>query len=186
MDMKLKTRILACVAVVLSVASLTGCDQIRRLAGRPTSADIEVIRQRIADDEAREQARLDSIKLAEARAAKDRADSIAAADSFALMGNYVRTPNRLHGIRKGTIDHRFYVAVGAFKQEANAQRLSDRYDQEKYHPTVIFTGTGLNVVLVSPTNRIQDAYRAFTEVKQNPLCPKEAWVLAADENWNEK
>ena len=121
-----------------------------------------------------------------AAAQKAKADSVAACDSFAQMPGYVRTPERVRGIKSGVVDHRFYVAVGAFKSPENAQRLASKFDAEIYNPTVVFTGSGLNVVLVCPTDKVQDAFKAFMMVKQNPLCPKEAWVLVNDSNWNRK
>lgn len=184
--MNLKTRILTLSAGLALVASLSSCDQIRRLVGRPTSVEIQEIRERIARDKAREKAIADSIKLAEAAAQKAKADSVAACDSFAQMPGYVRTPERVRGIKSGVVDHRFYVAVGAFKSPDNAQRLASKFDAEIYSPTVVFTGSGLNVVLVCPTDKVQDAFKAFMMVKQNPLCPKEAWVLVNDSNWNRK
>ena len=184
--MNLKTRILTLSAGLALVASLSSCDQIRRLAGRPTSVEIQEIRERIARDKAREKAIADSIKLAEVAAQKAKADSVAACDSFAQMPGYVRTPERVRGIKSGVVDHRFYVAVGAFKSPENAQRLASKFDAEIYNPTVVFTGSGLNVVLVCPTDKVQDAFKAFMMVKQNPLCPKEAWVLVNDSNWNRK
>lgn len=186
MDMNLKTRILTLSAGLVLVASLTACDQIRRLAGRPTSVEIQEIRERIARDKAREQEIADSIRLAVAAAEKAKADSVAACDSFARMPGYLRTPERVRGIRSGNVDHRFYVVVGAFKSPENAQRLASRFDAEIYKPAVVFTGSGLNVVLVVPTDKVQDAFKAFMMVKQNPLCPKEAWVLVNDSNWNVK
>lgn len=185
-EMKLKTRILTLSVGLLVLASLTACDQVRKLAGRPTSADIELIRERIAKDKAREKEIEDSIRLAIAAAEKAKADSVAACDSFAAMPGYIRTPERVRGIKSGSADHRFYVAVGAFKSPENAQRLAAKFDAETYKPTVVFTGSGLNVVLVCPTDKVQEAFSSFKMVKQNPLCPKEAWVLVNDVNWNKK
>lgn len=174
------------VASIALVASLAGCDQIRKLAGRPTSSDIQVIRDRIAAEEARAKEIADSIALAEKLAEQERQDSLAAVEGFAEHVGYLRGPADLHGIRKGDLDHRYYVAVGAFRQEGNAERLAGRFDQEKYHPTVISTGAGLNIVLVYPNNKLMGAYRSFMDIKTNPECPREAWVLVNDPNWKKK
>lgn len=157
--------------------SLTGCDWLRKMAGRPTSADIEAIRQRIAEDEAELQARNDSLVLAQALARQAEADSVAALDSFATAGCYFRRPSELGGIRSSSIPARYAIAVGAFRKVANAQRLSERFDKEIYKPAVVVSGMGLNIVLVCPTDNIKDLYSTYAAFRNTPLCPKDAWVL---------
>lgn len=184
--MKLIDKIYLAIACIAMVVSLSGCDQIRKLAGRPTSADIQVIRERIAAEEARAKEIADSIALAEKLAEQERKDSLEAVEAFAQHVGYLRGPEDLHGIRKGDLDHRYYVAVGAFRQEENAKRLAGRFDQEIYHPAVIATGAGLNIVLVYPNNKLMGAYRSFMDIKTNPECPREAWVLVNDPTFRKK
>ena len=70
-----KTLILALALTTLLAGS---CDFVRRIAGRPTTAQLEEIRQeRIRAEEARHQAVLDSMEQVK----KHLADSIAARES---------------------------------------------------------------------------------------------------------
>ena len=63
------------------VALVTSCDFIRTLAGRPTTAQVEEIRlQKMAAEEARHQAILDSMKRAE----EAMAQALAAREAFLL------------------------------------------------------------------------------------------------------
>lgn len=179
-------RTIAAALCALLVLSLTGCDQLRRLAGRPTSRDLQAIREQMESDKAAEQARVDSLELLRQAELLRQRDSIAALDSITLATGYLRTPEQLHGIAAGTLDHRYYVAVGAFKNEPNARRLASKFDAEVFAPSIVRFRTGLNVVFLCPSDKITDAYSAFKTVKETPDCPKDAWVLVNDDNWNKE
>jgi len=186
MIMKLINRILTIAVFLAMVVSVAGCDHVRRLAGRPTSAEIRVLRERIDAEELAEmerEARAKAVKDSLARIEKQQNDSLAALSALSEHAGYLRTPADLRGIAKGDLDHRYYVSVGAFRDAANAKRLAAKFDEETYSTTTILTKAGLNVVLVYPQNKLIDAYHSFLSIQDNPDCPKEAWVLVNDNNW---
>jgi len=181
----MKHIVLPILTFVLMTLSLTGCDWVRKMAGRPTSADIEAIRRKIAADEAAVQAKNDSLAVVAAMRKQAVADSVAALDSFAVSGRYFRKPAELGGI-KGDYPAKYAIAVGAFRKVANAQRLSEKFDAEIYSPSVVVSGMGLNIVLVCPANRIKDLYDSYAELRNNPLFPKDAWILVNEKENNER
>lgn len=182
----MKHIVLPILAFSLVALSLTGCDWLRKLAGKPTSADIEAIRQKMADDDARQKAVADSVALAEALARKAAADSVAAVDSFSAAGCYFRKPAELGGIKTSGTLSRYAIAVGAFRKAANAQRLSEKYDSEIYNPSVILSGMGLNIVLVCPTDSITVLYGSYAALKNTALCPQDAWILVNEKENDEQ
>lgn len=89
--------ILLCAAAVLC----SGCDVFRKLAGRPTSADIEARRAAIeAVQEAEHQARMDSL----AKVEKQLADSLAVLDSLKNMNETMLEPKSMGGLESGGAD----------------------------------------------------------------------------------
>ena len=97
-----KTLILLAVLLL----SVTGCDFIRTLAGRPTSAQVETIRkEKIAAEEARHQAVLDSMEQAK----QALADSMARLeahllDSLSQAKGTVLNPSKLGGLFTTKLD----------------------------------------------------------------------------------
>ena len=108
--------ILLCAAAVLC----SGCDVFRKLAGRPTSADIEARRAAIeAVQEAEHQARMDSL----AKVEKQLADSLAVLDSLKNMNETMLEPKSMGGLESGVLTHRYYLILGCFMDTGNAQYL---------------------------------------------------------------
>ena len=81
--------------VIVSLLCLTGCDFMRKLAGRPTSEDVELKRIEILRaEEAALQARLDSLRNVEQRMIQD---SLNALDSIRQLGGSILNPASLGG-----------------------------------------------------------------------------------------
>ena len=162
-------------SVVLMALSAGGCDFLRTLAGKPTSADIEAKRQEIAlAEEAAHQARLDSVKKVE----KMLADSLAALDSIKINKVMVLVPGKLGGLSKTTLDKHYYIVVGSFRSRANAEKKLASCTQAGYDGAVISFGNGMNAVGICPTDNIVEANRTLTRMKGNGICPKSAWILS--------
>ncbi len=162
---------------VLSV-SLTGCDFVRKIAGRPTGRDIEDKRVAIirAENEAL-QSRLDSIRLAEE---KIIADSLAVLDFFEVSGVMMSGPERLGGLAGTELDYDYYIIVGAFRESANARKLFKTASVSGYSPVLISCRNGMTAVGLCPTNGIHSIKEAYDRVSGEPFCPKNAWILVKE------
>ena len=171
-----KSYILLAAAVVMLVS---GCDFFRKLAGRPTSEDIEagrleLVRIRKEAEIAVEQARLDSIRQVQ----KAIQDSLAAYDSLRQQVGSLLNPAKLGGLFASKLESRYYVIVGAFRSRANAEGLVKRINEEgEYAPALINFRNGMIAVGVSPQNRVQDAVSALKEIRKEPFCPEDVWIL---------
>ena len=168
-----KSYIILIVAVVLC---LTGCDFMRKLAGRPSSEDVEIRRIEILRaQEAALQARLDSLRREEQKMMQD---SLNALDSIRQSGGSILNPAALGGLFATKLEARYYVVLGSFKSKANAEALFNVAKDAGYKPAMINFGKGgLIAVGVCPANRLSDAYAALSEVRNESFCPQDVWIL---------
>ncbi len=167
-------------ALCLLTLCVSSCDFFRTLAGRPGSSYINEKRALIEKVESRkaevrdsiERARLDSV----ARAERYAADSLHAMDTLKHAGK-LRKASSIKNIPARRLDRRCYVVVGAFSNEGNASRLAARYRDAGFESMVFRYYSGLNAVLVSPCNRVTEAFEAYRAVMRLPYASKETWIL---------
>ena len=175
--------------VLLAALMLSGCDFFRRVAGRPTSEDIETKRVeivRVEEQKVREQARLDSIAAAleQARIAEEQAakDSLAALDALKEKGCMMYNLSSLKGLSSGELQHGYYIVVGSFKDAANADKFIEKVSKTPdMDPVKVRFRTGMVAVGVCPRNRIAEIAAVIDDVKANSFCPKDAWILVNEE-----
>lgn len=168
-----KTAIIALAAAAVLVC---GCDFFRGLAGRPTSAEINLKRAAIeaaeAEAQARERVRIDSIRIAE----QVVADSLAAEAKISQLGIRMLTISEL-GVVYGGLEPGYSIIVGSFKSLSNAERMAAKVADEGYVPSVLKFGNGMSAVAVESRTKIADAVAAYEKVKSEKFCPEDAWIL---------
>ena len=166
--------------LVLAVSAIviSSCDFVRKIAGRPTAKDVENIRvERVKQEEARHQARLDSMK----RIQQQLADSLALEqyllDSLSQAKGTVMTPSSLGGIGVSNLQYSYYIVVGAFRDPTNALRKKTDCDDAGYTAKIINFRNGLNAVAVCPSNSIAETLKNMKAIKGKSFCPKDGWIL---------
>ena len=162
--------------LIVAMLSLSGCDFMRKLAGRPTSEDVEMKRLEILRaEEAALQARLDSLRNVEQKMIQD---SLNALDSIRQIGGSILNPASLGGLFATKLEARYYIILGSFRSRAHAESLFNVAKSAGYKPALISFGKGgLIAVGVSPVNRLPDAYTALSDVRKEKFCPKDVWIL---------
>ena len=165
---------------MVAMMSLTGCDFFRSLAGRPTSEEIQAKRLEILRaQEIIEEARLDSLR----REKQAILDSIAALDSLATLdsirqhGGTILNPSKLGGLFATKLEARYYIIVGCFRQRTNAELLLNKASERGYSPALISFRNGMIAVGLCPVNTLADALASLRDVKEEPLCPTDVWIL---------
>ncbi len=158
--------------LVLLSLSLSSCDLFRKIAGRPTSADIEKKRSALEMEQKAHNDRLDSLKLLQTQIS----DSLAALDSIRLQGSSIVEARQLTDQEKSRLPYSYYVIVGAFGNPENAGRFAQQASEAGYPSTLIRYRNGFTAVGVCPTDRIVDAYESLKTVRQSGFCP-DAWIL---------
>lgn len=170
-----KTLIFALAAVLL----VTGCDFVRTVAGRPTSAQLDEIRnERMAAEEARHQARLDSM----ARAEKAMAETLAAReaqllDSLTQAKGTVLNPSKLGGLFTTKLESKYYIVVGAFRTRSYAERKLTQCNQAGYTATIISFRNGLLAVAICPSDNLEETLKTLKKLRGTEVCPQDGWIL---------
>lgn len=167
-------------SLLLTALTVTGCDFIRQVAGRPTAAQVEEIRQeRLRVEAQRRQAREDSL----ARVRQHRLDSLAAREAF-LQDSLSRThgmlirPARLGGLAAASRPEAQYsIVVAAFRTKAYADRKVLSCGEAGYPGSVLTFRNGLNAVALCPSDSLRVVMDSMEELRRQGLCPKEGWIL---------
>ena len=169
--------ILPALTALLLFAS--SCDFVRVVAGRPTAAGVEAIRkEQLAREEARHQARLDSLR----RVQQQMADSLAAHEAFLLdslshaRGGIV-SPDKLGGLRATKLQTRYGIVVGAFRNEDYAVRKQKACAEAGHEASVVRFRNGLNAVVACPSDNLDQTVKTLKELRASGLCPEEGWIL---------
>lgn len=176
-------RLLALSCLAIAVLTLDGCDMLRKIAGRPTSSDLNAMRIEIieedeaaAADEARQKAYEDSVSLAEQRARR----SEEVLDSLRSSGSII-TPSKLGVVEeKSALSANYYIIIGAFKEKSNAERLAAKVEAAGYPAKLISLKTGMNAVGICESDDAGTVNQWLNKVRNESFCPKEAWVLVRE------
>lgn len=167
--------------ILLAVCALflQGCDFVRTVAGRPTSAQLDEIRKdRMAAEEARHQAKLDSM----AKAEKAMAEAMAAReaqllDSLTQAKGTVLNPSKLGGLFTTKLESKYYIVVGAFRARANAERKLTQCNGAGYTATIISFRNGLLAVAICPSNNLEETLKTLKKLRGTEVCPQDGWIL---------
>ena len=161
------------ITLLCSVALLvSSCDLFRKMAGRPTSADIEQKRAMIEAQKNAHEERLDSMDAVQ----KQIADSLAVLDSLRLTNSAVLSSRQLTAESKSSLSARYYVIIGAFGKIENAKKLVAKAEANSYKAELIAYANGFTAVGVCASDNLADAYARLQEVRQSGFCP-DAWIL---------
>ena len=116
----------------------------------------------------------------EAQAKKQRQlDSInkAKADSLALIAAMEAEKNALK--------ERFYVVLGSFKVQGNAERMYQFLEKNNYTPRTIRFKNGFELVSAASTNNLQEALKIMDELLVFEYCPDDVWVYDVKQGLHE-
>lgn len=168
-------RTLPIIVLAAALVLCTGCDAFRRIAGRPTSDEIEARKVEIAlaQEAARHQARIDSLRRIE----KELTDSLAIIDSLRQLHGTILNPAKMGGLFTTKLDSRYYIVVGAMKQRENAEKLLTQVQESGYVATLISFRNGFNAVGICSTDNLNEAFVSLKKVKEEPFCPPDVWIL---------
>ena len=165
--------------LVIAVLAISGCDFVRTIAGRPTSAQVEKIRiERMQAEEAAHQARLDSMRKVQ----QQMADSLAALEAFLLDSlsqakNAIKTPSNLGGLGNTELSARYYIVVGAFRDVNNAMRMQKVSVDAGYPAQIVSFRNGLNAVAICPSDSLTEVIPKLKAVRSKEGLSKDAWLL---------
>ena len=159
MRSKFNITVLAVSAIVLGTA-VTGCDFLRKVAGRPTGAEIEAaLAVREAEEQARHQARLDSMN----RVAQAMADSLKAVEEARAAASAAPV------IRN-------YIIVGSYSEYKHALRKKSRLEGDGYKAEIFPLKSGLNAVGIEGAETVAKTRQMMESLKRKGVCSSGSWV----------
>ncbi len=160
--------------LLAAVLLVTGCDAFRRLAGRPTAAELQAKKEHVLmEREAARQAVRDSIE-------KVRADSLLRVQEALDSLETLRTTGQAkssRGLLAEAFPKRYAVVLGAFSVPENATRFAEKVKKAGYDARTVAFRNGRTAVYVNPTDREQEAFDSMEKVRQEDFCPQDVWIL---------
>ncbi len=189
-----------CIIFVLTL-SLSSCDFLRKMAGRPTSSELALLEKKRDSLEIERRLKhkrpsVSATDTASVAAADDTSASVATADTLAQAGEPVNEPvtdalqiqalkagcghvllynlSRFRG--SGQASELFYIIAGTFKEAENAARYVARLQRGDFPQARALTlGNGYTLAAVMGSSDAGLVLRFMTEHKAE--LPPEAWIL---------
>lgn len=172
--MKKNSATLKTILLVSLVVTVSGCDFLRSLVGRPTSAEIAEKKNRMEMENRIAKAREDSIALAN----RPVADVSAYVDSIRKCGVSIVPAQRISHTLARELKFGYCIVIGTFVEPENAENLTLRAKNAGYEVLKYPYRNGNASVFVNPSDDVSAVYRALKKVLKEDFCPPDAWVLA--------
>lgn len=174
------------VLLVLSLTVLSGCDLVRASLGKPTSADLELLR--LADEVRSNSARVGGVKGAAAKtdsaavATETPAPAPTPAPDPAVTPAPAPTPIPAPAPAVATdqapVRH-YYAVVGAFKEESGAQLYEKKLKDAGFAVRILYFKNGTTVVCAEGSDDIEAVRRDVKALKEAGL---DAWIYNSNQN----
>ena len=176
-----------CIIFVIAV-SVSSCDFLRRMAGRPTGEELAALASKRDSLLQAEKMRLERQSLPDTLsaagqnpdgAAPGQGDAVQIAVLKEKAGNlYMRSLSQFKGCAEA--DALFYVIAGTFREPENVRKFTSRTLSDGFSGAqTLHLGSGLYLTSVYSTDKADDALAFLSKFKA--LLPAEAWVLINDQ-----
>lgn len=178
------------IVLILSVLSLAGCDFLRKVAGRPTEAELEVKKYHIA---ARERAVDDSIlrvreEALRKKAVEDSLARLASADSAAFSRYPAGTcaGTKLSsvfsfGAPQTPLQKKYNVIIGVYRNEKIADAQMNDAQARGFSPFKIPFKGGVNAVCLASSDSFSELESLVIRGKRSGICPNGTWVYVRNQ-----
>ena len=155
------------VTMAVAMMLLTGCDFFRSILGKPTSKDLERMKQE---------------SLEKARVEREQ-DSLAKVRALELEQAKVAREEA------GYLDEsagRYHVILGSFKVDGNAEKMMALLKESGYSPRMIKFNNGFDAVSVAAYDNYRDALKAMYDIMEFEFCPEDVWIYDVNQNMHVK
>jgi len=170
-------KVLQIAVVLLSVAMMaSGCDFFRMLAGRPTSKDIEVKREKILRSYQEGSPVNPGMTEGKPGMTEGKPGMTQEASLPAVTGN-PKPAAAEQGEARRIEKKRYYVIMGAFSSKDNAVKYAERIKSFGYEPEFFGFTEGRTAVGVGGTDDPEEAKAFMRELKGQDFCPEGVWIL---------
>ena len=173
--MRVKGTVVAAVLIAALMAS--GCDFMRKVAGRPTSADLEAMVAAREQEEARAAIALQERQRLE-KERQYQADSLLAVQT--MEGIVMNRLSELNVRVVTDLPAKYNVVLGAFSDASNADILISRLKEAGYEASAMRYRSGKTAVLACSTDSFVELGKSFASLQKETYCPKDVWVIVKE------
>lgn len=149
---------------LLATVLLQGCDMVKGGLGLPTSDQILQMKEQM-DKHQRELYLRDSVMAAQQAQIKMLNDSLSKVEKVS-----------------NSLDKRFYLIVGTFKEEANIEHMMQFAKKKGFEPLRIPLKKGVTMIAIDGYNTLQGATSKVAEIKGTEICPYDVWIYSVTQN----
>lgn len=169
-------RIHVFLTVCLAGMSLSSCDFLRSVAGRPTSAELNAVKKQ------KEEVRVDTVKVVETVTVVDTVLVKEPEYQLEKRNGRLSVPFAYtHTDSKLTVEpeYSYYVLVGTYRQKGTMNKMISLAKEAGYKSYLLKYDNGLVSVGLCPSNRLGEAVDSYLRLKKEKFCPSDACVLIA-------
>ena len=154
------------IALCATLGLCGGCDFLRSVAGRPTSEQL-----------AASKAEAEKAEAARAAALKARAEYEEASRKFGESGIKIARASEYQWICTEALTADFYIVVGTFRRESNANALFKTLTDAGYSPVIIPYKDGRRAVASCAAGTLPEAWAGLEKVRFESFCPADVWMI---------
>lgn len=150
---------------------LCSCDFLRRVAGRPDSARLEVLSAKVAADKALKES------LAREAAAREavRKDSLAAMPAV-LERNLIIRDFFTSGEPLTSMPARYNLIVGVYRTKKVSGEHFRRAENAGFEPFFVEFGDGLRALCLASDDSLQEIVDSYDAALESKACPVNSWI----------
>ena len=166
------------IPVVLCAALMVAsCDFMRKVAGRPTSQDLQaMVAAKEQEKEQAERALLE--RQQRERELQYQADSLLAVQT--MEGIVVNRLSDLNVRITTELPAKYNVVLGAFSDATNADKLISQLKEAGYEASAMRYRSGKTAVLACSTDSFVELGKSFASLQKEKYCPKDVWVIVKE------
>lgn len=169
-------RIFLFILVALSGLSLSSCDFLRSVAGRPTSAELNAVKS------SKEEVRVDTVTVVETVTVVDTVVVTEPEYKLEKRNGRLSVPFAYTHTTSNLIvepEYSYYVLIGTYRQKSTMNKMISQAREAGYKTYQLKYENGLVSVGLCPSNKLGEAVDSYLKVKKEAFCPKDACVLIA-------
>lgn len=170
------------ILLIFSILCISSCDFLRKVAGRPTEADIEAKAGYI---EKRRQEIQDSVfaswKVQREAEVRDSILTARAAHSLDSMGVKLSGVFRF-GEPLEKLEYRYNLIIGVFRNRSIADSKYKMASDCGFSPFLIPFNGGINALCLCGSDSLGDVVEVFVGGCAAKICPRDAWVYVKQED----
>ncbi len=166
-------KVLLPVILCAAALSVSSCDFLRSLAGRPTSEQLKSASQ--SSEVTAPAVEEDTLAVEIAQDQVQEYEMVRRHGRLNVPFAYTHTNSSLKTIP----EHTYYILVGTYRQKPTLNKMVSDAKKAGYEPCLLEYSNGLVSVGLLPCDRIEQAIDAYATVKKEKFCPGDACVLIA-------